>query len=119
MDALEKRIKELRQRYAQKLPGLVAEISTLMMRKAPRAGLLRQFHTLAGTAGTFGYEEITTLAWEAEYILSSSPAPEITPGELGQLTSRMVHLQEVCRTLEVIDESRDNTWSTFEGGGVV
>jgi chemotaxis protein histidine kinase CheA len=120
MKALEERTKELRQQYARTLPRFVAEIGRMMVVKVPRADLLHQFHSLAGSAGTFGYEEIATLAWEAEHILSSNSAPEITPGELGRLTSRMVHLTEVLsRTLEVVDESPNATWSTFEGGGVV
>lgn len=124
MDALEERIKELRQRYALTLPGIVAKICRLMLqpneRSVPRADLLHQFHTLAGTAGTFGYEEIATLAWEAECILSSSPASEVISEEIGQLTSLLMDLDEALRRqLDGEDGSRSTGWSTFEGGGVV
>lgn len=124
MDALEERIKGLRERYARTLPGFVAEIRKLMVqaseRKVPRADLLRPFHTLAGTAGTLGYEEIATLAWETEHILCSNSAPEVTADELRQLTARLADLEAVLgRHLEAADGTRDTTWSAFEGGGVV
>ena len=124
MNALEERIEGLRRRYRRTLPGYVAEIGKLMMQASDqtvrRTDLLRPFHTLAGTAGTFGYDEIATRAWEAECILSSNTAPEITADEMGQLTSCLADLQAaLTRQLDVIDESPDTMWATFEGGGVV
>ena len=125
MNALEERIKHLRHRSARPFPGLVAEIKGLVTQASDltvaRADLLAPFHTLAGTAGTFGFEEIAAVAWESECILASSAAPEITAGELEQLTARVVQLEEALhRQLQSVDESPDDTtWVPFEGGGVV
>lgn len=122
MNLLEERIKGLRQRYARALPGYLAEIRELMVQasEVSRAALLRPFHTLAGTAGTFGCVEIASLAWEAEGILSSNSASNVSGEELEQLTSRLMDLEEALRRQPDSDDgSPDTVWSTFEGGGVV
>jgi chemotaxis protein histidine kinase CheA len=124
MNILEDRIRALRQRWAQTLPDRVASIGGMLMHAAEcgcdRAELLRQFHTLAGTASTFGYEDIATLAWDAECFLSTPSAPEVTPAEVEHLVSGLVDLETVIRRhVEVGDESTRAGWSTFEGGGVI
>ncbi|MDP9194096.1 MAG: Hpt domain-containing protein [Acidobacteriota bacterium] len=129
MNALENRIRELRQRYAQTLPERLASIARTLIQAGeamqagetniPRAELLRQFHTLAGTAGTFGFEDIATLAADAECILSTASVPYVTPGEVERLASRLLDLDAALRRhLEGVG-SHGAAWSTFEGGGVL
>jgi HPt (histidine-containing phosphotransfer) domain-containing protein len=123
MNTLEERIRELRQRYAQTLPDRLASIAGMLMqageRSIARTELLRQFHTLAGTAGTFGYEDIATLAREAERVLSSAQAPDVTPEEVECLVAGLVDLDAALRRHVEIGGWHGSTWSTFEGGGVV
>jgi chemotaxis protein histidine kinase CheA len=99
MEALEQRIRELKQRYALTLPDRVASIGNLLLQAGEqavvRAELLRQFHTLAGTAGTFGYNDVAALACEAEGLLSSVATPEVTPDEVEHVACRLVDLDEV------------------------
>ena len=123
MNALEERIRELRQRYALTLPDRVASIGNLLTqageRNAARVELLRQFHTLAGTAGTFGYQDLATLAWEAECILSCASSPDVTPEEVERVSSRLADLDEALQRHLAADGGSPNVvWSTFEGGGV-
>ena len=123
MNALEDRIRELRQRYAQTLPDRAASIGRMLMqapqRNITRAELLRQFHTLAGTAGTFGYEDIAALAREAERVLSSAQAPDVTREEVERLVSGLVDLDVAIRRHLDAGGSYGPVCSTFEGGGVV
>ena len=62
----EARLFDLKNRFVQSLPGRVAEIAeTLRHRQGDddAAGTLdRQFHNLAGTAGTFGFHSIAAAA---------------------------------------------------------
>lgn len=88
-------------------------------RDISRAELLREFHTIAGTAGTFGYADIAALAWEAECILSSASEPEVTPDEVEHVAARLAALDQAVHQYLQYDGSPDTVWSTFEGGGVV
>jgi chemotaxis protein histidine kinase CheA len=123
MSILEDRIRALRQRYAQTLPDHVASIGRMLTqgdRGCDRAVLLRLFHTLAGTASTFGYEDVATLAWDAECFLSTPSAPEITRAEAEHLASGLVDLETVIRRHVVAgDETSRAEWSAFEAGGVI
>ena len=124
MNILEDRIRALRERYAQTLPDRVASIGGMLMQAGQqgcdRAELLRQFHTLAGTASTFGYEDIAALALDAERFLSTPSAPEVTPVEVEHLISVLVDLETVIRRHAGAGDGSPRTpWSTFEGGGVV
>lgn len=62
----ELRVAELRARYVLSLPALVAAIAEALrgrQQSASGSGLLdRQFHSLAGTAGTFGLFAIAATA---------------------------------------------------------
>jgi chemotaxis protein histidine kinase CheA len=115
MNILEDRIRALRERWAQTLPDRVASIEGMLTHAAEcgcdRAELLRQFHSLAGTASTFGYDDIAALAWDAEYFLSMPSVPEVTPAEVEHLVAGLVDLETVVR--------RHVEVGTFEGGGVV
>lgn len=64
----ETRLHDLKDRFAQSLPRRVAEIAeTLRQRQIDgeaEGTLDRQFHNLAGTAGTFGFHSIAATATE-------------------------------------------------------
>ena len=68
----------LRERFAAALPRRIDEIAAALDEAGPRMeSVLRQFHSLAGTAGTYGLEAISSLASEGEEICDASPhAPE-------------------------------------------
>lgn len=80
MSAVEERIRSLRERFAQALPGRVADLRRTWIRlnadptsAVLRQELTRQLHTLGGTAGTYGLSYVAGLAVEGE----------ITCGDLG------------------------------------
>lgn len=61
------RLEELRQRFARSIPGRVAEIVQSLSRRLAGAAdegdaLERQFHSLAGTAGTYGFYAVAAAA---------------------------------------------------------
>jgi chemotaxis protein histidine kinase CheA len=73
MSAVEQRIRVLRERFAEALPGRVAELRKTWIRlnANPAAAnlqqdLARQLHTLGGTAGTYGLTRVAGLAVEGE-----------------------------------------------------
>ncbi|MDX5375517.1 MAG: Hpt domain-containing protein [Gammaproteobacteria bacterium] len=70
-DALQQRLAALHADYLARLPGRLAELDSLL--DALRSGhrdslepLQRQLHNLTGSAGSYGLDEISRLAREAE-----------------------------------------------------
>lgn len=97
---IEQRITELRHRYTLSLPDRFAAIRGAFLGDAmnlPRTDLLRRFHTIAGSAATFGYDDIAALAADAECILSAATLPAVTPGEAAYLTSCMTGLEKALQ----------------------
>jgi HPt (histidine-containing phosphotransfer) domain-containing protein len=93
---LEQRIRELRHRYVLSLPDRIAAIAGAVIDdagKIARADMLRRFHTIAGSASTFGFDDIATLAGQAESALSAASVPEVTPGETAYVTSCVAELR--------------------------
>ncbi len=80
-DALNDALSELRREYLFEAPGRLAELRKDVA--AYRAGeadaatsLLRRFHRLAGSGGSYGFPQISTLAREGEQLLSpAEPEP--------------------------------------------
>lgn len=71
-----KQIESLNLLFAEKLPSRLQEIEQSLLQVATAANdtsylksLTRQFHTLAGSAGTFGFQELGLKAGEVENIL--------------------------------------------------
>jgi HPt (histidine-containing phosphotransfer) domain-containing protein len=105
---LQQRIEELRHRYVLSLPDRIAAIAGAVIddaRKLARADMLRRFHTIAGSASTFGYEDIASLAGQAESALSATSVPEVTPGEAAYLTSCVAELRNALHRHLDIDST--------------
>jgi HPt (histidine-containing phosphotransfer) domain-containing protein len=100
MLSIEERITELRHRYTLSLPDRFAAIRGAFLDgtlNLPRTDLLRRFHTIAGSAATFGYEDIAALAADAECILSAATLPAVTPGEAAYLTACVTGLEQALQ----------------------
>jgi diguanylate cyclase (GGDEF)-like protein len=79
-DALNDALSELRREYLFEAPGRLAELRKDVA--AYRAGeadavssLLRRFHRLAGSGGSYGFPEISALARDGEQLLSGGTEP--------------------------------------------
>jgi HPt (histidine-containing phosphotransfer) domain-containing protein len=98
MVSIEERITELRYRYTLSLPDRFAAIrGGVDGRTLPRTDLLRRFHTIAGSAATFGYTDMATLAAGAESVLAAATVPAVTPREAEYLTSCVAGLEEALQ----------------------
>jgi diguanylate cyclase (GGDEF)-like protein len=95
-DALNDALAELRREYLFDAPGRLAELRKDVA--AFRAGeadaassLLRRFHRLAGSGGSYGFPDISALAREGEKLLSpGAPGSEISPvARLESLVDRL------------------------------
>lgn len=71
--SFEAKLHSLRQRFRSLLPERVDELSRLLD-VAALPDLVRRFHNLAGTAGTYGMEEIGALAAEGEEVCENAPS---------------------------------------------
>ena len=82
--------RELSQRYAARLAGEADELQPLAA-PAHREALLQRLHTLKGSAGTFGFSEVSSLAAELEARLKAdSAAPTVGDQPLvGRLLASM------------------------------
>jgi len=70
-DALQQRLAALHAEYLARLPGRLTELDGLLdaLRRGDRDSLeplQRQLHNLTGSAGSYGLDEISRLAREAE-----------------------------------------------------
>ncbi len=99
-DAFDAVFAELRREYLQEAPARLAELRKDV--DAFRAGepdaaasLATRFHRLAGSGGSYGFDEISRIARDAERWLERTPAP--TPAEVGQLDAA---LAELARALD-------------------
>ncbi len=77
--ALDERLEILRQEFARRLPDRIAfareAVDTLQLDPGadePLRYAYRQFHSLAGSAGTYGYDEISQFARVGEALLDAS-----------------------------------------------
>lgn len=79
MDAVQAQLEKLKKKYGLGLPDKISQIeaslATLMAgpwEEQVSTTAYRQVHSLAGSSGTYGYMEISTLARAAEAILKRS-----------------------------------------------
>ncbi len=71
MEEFKGRLIDLKRRFVQKMPDRIAAIASTLAASAAgdgeaRARLEREFHTLAGTAGTYGLNAVAAAALEGE-----------------------------------------------------
>jgi chemotaxis protein histidine kinase CheA len=108
MSAMQLRLNELTERFAGGLPQRIATISRLLMRPdgellspAAAAEIERMLHSLAGTAGTFHFAMVASLAAEGEGVCERA-ASGLDLDDLDYLRSIVRDLQVAvaaeCRT---------------------
>jgi chemotaxis protein histidine kinase CheA len=80
MSAFEKRARDLKTKYIASLPSRLEAISHSLlhlqasgMRAAALADLTLQVHTLSGTAGSYGFADISDFAHQAEVVCELAP----------------------------------------------
>jgi diguanylate cyclase (GGDEF)-like protein len=104
---LEEKLAEVRRGYVARLPGRMQEVYELL--DAVRAGdeeatssLHRQIHSLTGSLGTFGYQELSLLARIIERKLKAVVHQEITLDAtlLAEIESEIAQLEAGTRTLQ-------------------
>jgi len=92
-DALNDALAELRREYLFDAPGRLAElrkdIAAFRVGEADAIqSLIRRFHRLAGSGGSYGFPEVSDLAREGERWLRSEPA--VAGDEAGTLLDKLV-----------------------------
>ncbi len=87
-------LRELRVEFVRKCPGTLAEMGALLEKAAAGPGdagsleaLARKFHTVAGTAGTFGFPEATDLSRTAEALIETD---RVARGRLSAASSEQL-----------------------------
>jgi diguanylate cyclase (GGDEF)-like protein len=116
-DALNSALAELRREYLFEAPGRLAELRKDVA--AFRAGeadagqsLVRRFHRLAGSGGSYGFPDISALAREGERWLSQDPA-----ALGGDLVARLDRL--VDRLAQAFDAAAGELGLPARGPGVM
>lgn len=96
-------LRELRGEYLRRSPERLAEIEALLARAAgdpsdreTLGGLRLKFHSIAGTAGTFGFPEASELGRAAEALLEGPGAHgELAPDALAALAKTLSSLRSL------------------------
>lgn len=90
--AHQEKLDALRRRLAERLPGIVAEIETACREwmaapadAARHEKAVRTSHTLAGTAGTYGYLELGQAARALELLLRGGAPLGDVEAQMGRL----------------------------------
>ena len=109
---LEQAIAGLRDRFLLGLPARLDVIDTALL-AAATSDVERGFHSLAGTAGTYGLPAIAEVAAEGEYACTSD-LDENTPRRLAVLLDRLRLMSQARpRGNVAVDDSRqENEWTT-------
>jgi len=109
---LEQAIAALKDRFLLGLPARLDVIDTAFEAEA-MADVKRGFHSLAGTAGTYGLLAIAAVAAEGEY-LCTNDLHQNTPRRLAALLDRLRLLSQEWQPGNVaVDGSRqENEWTT-------
>lgn len=88
----QEKLEALRRRLAERLPGIVSDIEAscrelLALPADPdrRERAVRGSHTLAGTAGTYGYLALGQAAKALELLLRGGGSAEAVEAQLGRL----------------------------------
>jgi HPt (histidine-containing phosphotransfer) domain-containing protein len=102
-DDIETRLQQLRADYARRLPERLAQISVQWEALCQPAssgsvqydGLIREFHTLAGSGASFGFPEVSRLARELEQSLKAiAPGAPPSPADKAAIDAL---LDTLCR----------------------
>jgi HPt (histidine-containing phosphotransfer) domain-containing protein len=97
---LQKKLRQLQQQYATKLPEKIAalERNWQMVNQHPAdnalyQNLIRDFHTLAGSGGSYGFHAVTTLCREIEETLRSNQPP-LPPALKREIENKLAALKQ-------------------------
>jgi chemotaxis protein histidine kinase CheA len=91
LEELKGRLLDLKQRFVQKMPDRILEIATTLAACIAGEGeavarLERQFHTLAGTAGTYELGAVAATAFEGEAVCAGLKTSSLDSDTLEYLT---------------------------------
>jgi diguanylate cyclase (GGDEF)-like protein len=97
-DPLDDALLQLQHEYLAAFPGRIEELRTDIaafraLRPEAAAALRMHFHRLAGSGGSYGFPEISTVAREMENWMATKPAP----GEAPRLDAAVDHLATLFR----------------------
>ena len=98
------KLKQLRQQYAEKLPGRIRELEQQWLtldpdpQSAQYENLVREFHSLAGSGSSYGFPQITVLSREIENILLEAKTTiDYDPEQLKtEINSRLSSLKQAA-----------------------
>ena len=103
-DALNDALAELRREYLLDAPGRLAELRKDAAafgagETDATASLIGRFHRLAGSGGSYGFPDVSTIAREGERWLRESPAPtraQESEARLEQLIDKLAHAYDAA-----------------------
>ena len=107
------KLQELKNAYIRSLPGKITQIEQtwLQLKKSWEQEILeelhRYVHSLAGSGGTFGFEELTTISRAADNILKSArlSGQQINEPELTQIDNYLKKLSSQIKDISQEDIS--------------
>jgi len=123
-ETLEIRLADLTSRFARTVPDRVRVIASTLTRDRSDipeiAPLLEQlFHTLAGTAGTFGLQALSAIAAEGEEVCAALEEGSIDPDSLTYLNFLVDQLRVLSGDCHpCLDRSRPNVNSATADEGM-
>jgi chemotaxis protein histidine kinase CheA len=120
-NTLEGRLLDLRKRYVRTLPekvALIAETLRQCEQGVPESWgeLDRQFHTLAGTAGTYGLFGIAAAALDGEEVCAGFGGTAVDDGEVRYLRSLIDEIEGVVAHDLTVDPSTEAFFRSMYSG---
>ncbi len=105
-DDIQTRLKALREAYAKQLPDKLADVARQWRTMQDQSwnpdqarSLHRRIHTLAGSAPTFGFDDVGQRARHAEHLLKTWNNVQHPPGE-DEITELAGHIHTLCNSLD-------------------
>ena len=93
-------LEELRNRFFLGMGRRLSELATELNTMADAESLMRKFHSLAGIAGTYGYDGVTEISRECELLCLTAMAEirALTDDERGSLRAAVETLRSIVET---------------------
>jgi HPt (histidine-containing phosphotransfer) domain-containing protein len=99
-DPIDELMVRLRREYLAEMPGRLLELSHAIAAwgggKTPATSLLTLFHRLSGSAGAYGFSEVSRICRETEQWLANDPDP--LPENAARLRNALGRIEQAFRT---------------------
>jgi HPt (histidine-containing phosphotransfer) domain-containing protein len=99
-DPIDELMVRLRREYLAEMPGRLLELSHAIAAwgggKTPATSLLTLFHRLSGSAGAYGFADVSRICRETEQWLSEEPDPH--PEDVARLEQEVRKIQLAFRS---------------------